>query len=134
MERQLKLADRIRAVDAGDVAGRVLSTHLLPDILGNLKAFARQQVRCTKCNSKYRRVPLVGVCTHRGKDGKACGNGLTLTVPQAGVRKYLDLSVDIAERFPVSDYTKERVKLAQRFVEASFAPEKFRTMRLGEFS
>lgn len=134
MERQLKLADRIRAVDAGDVAGRVLSTHLLPDILGNLKAFARQQLRCTKCNSKYRRVPLAGLCTKQGKDGKSCGNALTLTVPQAGVRKYLELSVDIADRFPISEYTKERVRLAQQFVDASFAPEKFRTMRLGEFS
>jgi len=133
MQRQLELADRIRAVDAGDVAGRVLSTHLLPDILGNLKAFAKQKVRCTKCNSKYRRVPLAGLCTHKGPTGKICGNALTLTVPQAGVRKYLDLAVEIAERYPVPDYTKERVKLAQRFVDESFAPEKFRASSLADF-
>jgi DNA polymerase II large subunit len=133
MEKQLALAERIRAVDAGDVAGRVLSTHLLPDILGNLKAFAKQKVRCTKCNAKYRRVPLGGKCTKSGDAGKPCGNDLILTVPQAGVRKYLELSIEIARRYPVPEYTRERVKLAQRFVDDSFAPEKFKDATLAEF-
>jgi DNA polymerase II large subunit len=133
MEKQLDLAERLRAVDAGDVAGRVLSTHLLPDILGNLKAFAKQKVRCTKCNAKYRRVPLGGVCTHVAGAGKPCGNPLTLTVPQAGVRKYLELSVRIAERYPIPEYTRERVRLAQRFVDESFAPQRFRDTSLQGF-
>lgn len=132
LEKQLEIAARIRAVDAGDVAGRVLATHLLPDILGNLKAFAKQQVRCTKCNAKYRRVPLGGLCT-KPIGNKPCGNGLTLTVPQAGVRKYLELSVKIAARYPVPDYTKERVRLAQRYVDDSFAPERLRTSKLEQF-
>jgi DNA polymerase II large subunit len=134
MERQLQLAERIRAVDAGDVAGRVLSTHLLPDILGNLKAFAKQKVRCTKCNAKYRRVPLGGLCTHVGSNGKSCANPLTLTVPQAGVRKYLELAIRIAARYPVPEYTRERVKLAQRFVDESFAPERYRVPSLSDFT
>lgn len=133
MDRQLDLAERIRGVDAGDVAGRVLATHLLPDVLGNLKAFAKQKVRCTKCNAKYRRVPLGGLCT-KGGGKKACGNPLTLTVPQAGVRKYLELCIRIADKYPVPEYTKERVKLARRFVDESFAPERFRSASLAEFA
>lgn len=134
MEKQLALAARVRAVDAGDVAGRVLSTHLLPDILGNLKAFSRQKLRCTKCNAKYRRVPLGGVCTKVASDRRVCANPLTLTVPQAGVRKYLALSLDIANRYPIPSYTRERVKLAQRFVDDSFAPERFKKAKLEEFA
>ncbi len=136
MDAQLRLAERIRAVDAADVAARVLSTHLLPDVLGNLKAFAKQKLRCTRCNAKYRRVPLGGKCMARvdPKDpSKACDNPLTLTVPQAGVRKYLELCVQVAERYAVDAYTKERVMLARRFVEESFAPDRLRRAKLSEF-
>lgn len=141
MEKQLSLAARLRAVDAGDVAGRILATHLLPDILGNLKTFAKQKVRCTKCNAKYRRVPLGGRCTRplgppdpATRQPRACGNPLTLTVPEAGVRKYLELSLAIADRYPIPAYTRERVKLAQRFVEESFARERLRAAKLAEFA
>lgn len=133
MEKQLSLAGRIRAVDAGDVAARVLSTHLLPDILGNLKAFAKQKLRCTKCNSKYRRIPLGGKCTHATAPNKVCGNPLTLTVPQAGVRKYLEISLSVAEKYPIPEYTRQRVLLAKKFVDASFAPEKFKDVKLAKF-
>ena len=67
IERQLSLARRIRAVDADDVASRVLNSHFLPDMYGNFRGFFSQEFRCTKCNTKYRRVPLSGKC-HK------CGN------------------------------------------------------------
>ena len=57
---QLKVAETVKAVDAAEVARRVLSTHFMRDLTGNLKAFAAQRFRCTKCNSKFRRVPLKG--------------------------------------------------------------------------
>lgn len=74
---QLKLAQKIRAVDAGDVAYRVITRHFLPDMIGNLKSFSGQELRCTKCGSKYRRIPLKGKCY--------CGHELTLTVHEASV-------------------------------------------------
>jgi DNA polymerase II large subunit len=49
---QLNLAKKIRAVDAKDVAERVFSHHLLRDIVGCLRRFGRQKVRCTTCNRK----------------------------------------------------------------------------------
>jgi DNA polymerase II large subunit len=58
MEAQLSLASRIRAVDAPDVAERVLKSHFLPDLIGNLRSFSRQRMRCIKCGEKFRRLHL----------------------------------------------------------------------------
>ncbi|MBO4798144.1 MAG: DNA polymerase II large subunit, partial [Candidatus Methanomethylophilaceae archaeon] len=80
MDAQLSLGKKIRAVDEIDVARRVLNKHFLPDMIGNLRSFSTQTVRCTKCGSKYRRIPLSGKCV-------ACGNELNLTVHEASVKK-----------------------------------------------
>ena len=85
MDAQLMLGKKIRAVDEQDVARRVLNKHFLPDMIGNLRSFSTQTVRCTKCGEKYRRMPLAGKCTK-------CGNALTLTVHEASVKKYLEIS------------------------------------------
>ena len=47
LEAELSLAEKIRAVDADDVAERVLNTHFIRDLTGNLTAFTRQKFRCT---------------------------------------------------------------------------------------
>lgn len=121
MAAQLALADRLRGVDGADVAARVITHHLLPDLIGNLKAFAKQSVRCTKCNTKYRRMPLSGRCTRRLGTGKAtCDNLLTLTVHQASVRKYMDLCVELAERYEIPEYTRQHIRLVQKFIDDSF--------------
>src|SRR3989441_1021261 len=52
IDKQLELALRIRAVDPNDVVARIVVHHFLPDLIGNLKAFSSQQVRCTKCGEK----------------------------------------------------------------------------------
>ncbi|MBI2077673.1 MAG: DNA polymerase II large subunit [Euryarchaeota archaeon] len=131
MAAQLALADRIRAVDAADVAARVISHNLLPDLIGNLKAFAKQSVRCTKCNSKYRRIPLGGRCTRLEKNGKdQCGNALTLTVHEASVRKYLDLALRLSEKYAIPEYTKQHILLAQKFIDDTF---KMRDLKLAAF-
>src|SRR5439155_5535550 len=57
IDKQLELALRIRALDPNDVVARIVVHHFLPDLIGNLKAFSSQQVRCTKCGEKYRRIP-----------------------------------------------------------------------------
>src|SRR5881397_3375893 len=61
VKEQLHLADQIVAVKGEEVAVKVLSTHILRDLVGNLRTFTSQRVRCTKCGSKPRRVPLGGV-------------------------------------------------------------------------
>ena len=82
MNAQLELARKIRAVDAKDVVYQVVTKHFLPDMIGNLKSFSSQSLRCTKCGAKYRRIPLSGKCY--------CGNNLTLTVHEGSVKKYLE--------------------------------------------
>jgi hypothetical protein len=89
---QLKVAETVKAVDAAEVARRVLSTHFMRDLTGNLKAFAAQRFRCSKCNSKFRRVPLKGACTR-------CGGKLSLTVYKGGVEKYLIVAQDLVDRY-----------------------------------
>ncbi len=83
---QIKLAERIRAVDQKGVVEGVLMSHFLPDMAGNSRAFSRQKVRCTKCNKKYRRIPLSGECV--------CGSNLILSISKGSVVKYLEISKD----------------------------------------
>jgi len=60
LQKELDLAEKIRAVDEHDVAERVLTTHFIRDLMGNLSAYSRQKFRCTRCNASYRRMPLAG--------------------------------------------------------------------------
>ncbi len=126
LDAQLELARKIRAVDEKDVAARVIQTHFLPDLLGNFRAFTRQQVRCVKCNTKYRRVPLRGVCIK-------CGNALTLTVHEKSIKKYLEPAKRIMEKFSIPDYTKQRIYIFEKSVESLFTNEKVKHTKLSDF-
>jgi DNA polymerase II large subunit len=125
---QLKLAESIRAVDAGEVAKRVLSTHFMRDLTGNLKAFAGQRFRCTKCNSKFRRVPLKGSCIR-------CGGTLSLTVYRGGVEKYLDVAQDLVRRYKLGTYHEQRLVLLRDEISSLFneQEEKKRQPTLAQF-
>ncbi len=124
---QMELARKIRAVDEPDVGAKVIGTHLLPDIMGNLKAFSKQKVRCPQCAAKYRRMPLKGVCLQ-------CGNPkITLTVHEGSVRKYLQISKEIAEKYNIDAYTKQRIMLLERSVESLFNNDKVRKAKLDDF-
>ncbi len=122
---QLKLAQKIRAVDAGDVAYRVISRHFLPDMIGNLKSFSGQELRCTKCGSKYRRIPLKGKCY--------CGHELTLTVHEASVKKYLEVTKDIIRQFNLPPYTVQRIELIENAMNSLFESDGVRFTKLNEF-
>ncbi len=112
-EAQLKLAGMIRAVDECEVAETVIKNHFLRDIKGNLRAFGSQKMRCSKCNAKYRRIPLTGKCTR-------CGSKIVPTVHTASIKKYLDVSLRIAEEYHISDYTRQRLELLQKDVNSLF--------------
>jgi DNA polymerase II large subunit len=113
MEAQLRLARMIRAVNETEVAETVIENHFLRDIKGNLRAFGSQKMRCNKCNAKYRRIPLNGVC-------KRCGGKIVPTVHAASIRKYLEVSLRIAEEYHVSRYTKQRLELLEQDIQALF--------------
>jgi len=103
---QLKLAEKIEAVDAHQVAEIVLTTHFFRDILGNLRAFTTQSFRCKKCNKRFRRLPLQGKCIE-------CGGELTLTVYRGGIEKYLKDARHLVERYGISDYYAQRLSLIE---------------------
>jgi len=126
MDAQLALADKIRAVDAADVAERVLMSHFLPDMFGNLRAFSRQGTRCMKCAAKFRRPPLTGACPK-------CGGNVVLTVHEGAVKKYLEVSKRVAEKYNVSSYTKQRIDLLGLDMKSLFENDKSRQVGLSEF-
>ncbi|PSP33564.1 type III effector protein [Halobacteriales archaeon QH_10_67_22] len=117
MDAQLALSRRIRAVDETDVAERIIEYHFLPDIIGNLRAFSRQDVRCLDCGEKYRRMPLSGDC-------RECGGRVNLTVHEGSVSKYIETGLEVAEEFGCRDYTKQRLEILSRSIEnRRFAPD-----------
>ena len=113
LQKQLGLAEKIRAVDERDVAERIINTHFLPDIKGNLRTFAKQKTRCTKCNKKYRRPPLSGVCNR-------CGNNLIFTVHRGGIEKYLEISKDMILKYHLRGYLSQQIDLLDRSILSIF--------------
>ncbi len=126
MNAQLNLAVKIRAVDEADVAYKVIERHFLPDILGNLRAFSKQSVRCPTCNIVYRRPPLQGICT-------SCKGKLTLTVHEKSVKKYLDISKVVAQRYNISPYARQRIKLVEKAIDSLFISDKIKTTKIEDF-
>lgn len=113
LAEQLDLAEKIRAVEAGEVAKKVVSTHFLRDLTGNLRAFSSQQFRCKKCNAKYRRVPLSGRCLK-------CGGELSLTVFQGTIEKYLEITKKLVDKYALGEYYKQRLSLIDKEIETFF--------------
>ena len=101
LDMQIKNADLINAVNTSEIVSNVISTHLVPDIMGNLRAYARQSFRCTACGKSYRRIPLIQTCT--------CGHKLIQTITRGSVEKYLKLAKRLVDNYDVSDYQKGRI-------------------------
>ncbi|MFQ5815356.1 MAG: DNA polymerase II large subunit [Candidatus Hydrothermarchaeaceae archaeon] len=125
-QRQLELASKIRAVDQRDVAKRVVESHFLPDLAGNLRTFTKQTIRCVGCNAKYRRVPLSGKC-------RRCGGKLMLTVSKGGVEKYLDVTKNLIEKYALDDYLRQRVQILEASIASVFVDEGAKQVPLSDF-
>lgn len=129
VDQQLALGALIAAVDVSDMARRLLDSHFLPDIFGNIRAFTTQKVRCTSCNTTFRRVPLTGVCSK-------CSGKLILTVTKAGIVKYLDMASSIAVEYGLPFYYQQRLEIAYRVIDSLFAKEEMDNQQttLGKFT
>ncbi|MHA1686884.1 MAG: DNA polymerase II large subunit [Candidatus Heimdallarchaeaceae archaeon] len=114
VEAQLSVAKLIRAVDIEDVAERIIVNHFIPDLIGNLRRFGSQKIRCTACNSTYRRIPLNGICPKCGQ------NSLKLTVFEKSVTKYLEIANKLVIKYALSDYVKDRLEIIRHNVNALF--------------
>ena len=126
VEAQISLAEKIRAVDQRGVVEKVLSSHFLPDIMGNSRAFSKQKVRCTKCGSKYRRIPLTGKC-------QKCGGNLILSVSKGSVTKYLEISQELINRYPISPYLRQRLEIQEFGINSLFESDKSKQSSLDVF-
>ncbi len=126
MDAQLALSRRIRAVDETDVAERIIEYHFLPDLLGNLKAFASQEFRCRGCGTSYRRAPLTGTCPN-------CGDEVSLTVYEGAVTKYMDTAIRVAEEFGAREYTKQRLEILEQRIERLFEDDTNKQSGIADF-
>jgi DNA polymerase II large subunit len=117
LEGQMELARKIRAVDKEDVARLVIEKHLIRDIKGNVRKFSTQKFRCVKCNAKYRRPPLQGMCTE-------CNGYLLFTISEGSATKYLPLTLDLTEKYDFSPYLKQNLEILSMNITAIFGREK----------
>ncbi|PSP79373.1 DNA polymerase II large subunit [Halobacteriales archaeon QS_1_68_20] len=126
MDAQLELARKLRAVDETDVAERVIEYHFLPDLLGNLRAFASQETRCLDCGEKYRRMPLSGDC-------RECGGDVNLTVHRGSVDKYMDVALRIAREYGAGAYTIQRLEILEKSLESIFEDDTNKQSGIADF-
>jgi DNA polymerase II large subunit len=124
---QLLLAEKIAAVDADVVARKVLTTHFVRDIAGNLRAFTTQKFRCKGCNKKFRRMPLMGKCP-------SCNSDLILTVYRGGIEKYLPAATNLVKKYGLLEYYAQRLNLVQEEILTLFEGKKPRQISLASFS
>ena len=78
------------------------------------------------CQAKYRRVPLKGVCIK-------CGGNLTLTIHKGGIEKYLNTAITLAEKYDLSNYLKQRLKLVKKEISSLFEDDKEKQLSVFDF-
>ena len=116
LDMQIRNADLINAVDTTEIVSYVITTHLVPDIMGNLRAYGRQSFRCTACGKSYRRIPLLRHCS--------CGHQLIQTITRGSVEKYLKLAKRLVEKYDVSVYLKGRINSLSDEIDLVFGKGK----------
>ena len=126
LHMQLDLGAKIDAVDVEKVALKVLNTHFMRDIAGNLRAFSTQGFRCKSCNKKFRRLPLKGKCTF-------CEGKLTLTVYRGGIEKYLVAAQQLVDTYGLPKYYTQRMDLIKEEIATMFDNKKPKQATLFDF-
>ena len=126
LKMQFDTAKLINAVDANEVAAMVLNTHILPDIIGNMRSYSSQTFRCTTCGAKFRRMPLMGKCID-------CGSALIQTVTRGAVEKYLGIATDMCKQYKINDYLRSRVESIALELKLIFKEEKRTQSSMMEF-
>jgi len=103
-------------VDPNEVVSMVMTTHLLPDIMGNLRAYSGQSFRCTTCGASFRRIPLSQNCSE-------CGSKLIQTLTRPSVNKYLKLAKRLLGKYQIEPYLRGRVLSLLDELELVFGKE-----------
>ena len=125
-DMQIRNAELIDAVDTTEIVSNVISTHFVPDIVGNLRAYARQKFRCMNCTRSYRRIPLIKTCE--------CGHELLPTITKPAIEKYLKLAKRLVATYDVSRYQKERINALSDEIELVFGKSRGDQSLLTDYS
>ena len=115
-DMQIRNAELIEVVNPSELVSNVISTHLVPDIMGNLRAYAKQNFRCTGCEKSFRRMPLIQTCV--------CGHKLILTITRGSVEKYLKFAKRLVEKYDVGEYQRGRIHALSDEIELVFGKSK----------
>ncbi len=126
IDLQFNLQKKLEAVNVKDAAERLILSHFIPDLYGNLRSFSRQTFRCSDCNEIYRRPHLTGKCVK-------CGGNLLLTINKGGIEKYLKISRKMAIEYDLPAYMKQRLDLIEKEIENIFEDEKVKQMGIADF-
>ncbi len=113
VSKQIEVAEKIKAVETKDVVESIIKTHLIRDIMGNMKKYTTQSFKCRKCARTYRRPTVSGRCS-------SCGEELHETLTRGSVEKYLSLARRLAIEYDVDEYIKSRLKLAEKELDQLF--------------
>jgi DNA polymerase II large subunit len=116
VQHQMKLVEKIRAVDTADTARLIIERHFMRDLKGNLRKFSMQEFRCVACNEIMRRPPLTGVCSK-------CGGKIIFTINEGGIKKYLEPALNLAQSYDLSPYLKQSLELVKRYIDSIFGRE-----------
>ena len=113
---QMKLCEKLRSVDQGDVARLIIDRHFMRDLKGNLRKFSQQNFRCSTCNAIYRRTPLQGKC-------EKCNGRLIFTIAYGSIVKYLEPALDLIKHYNVPAYIEQDLELTKKYIESVFGKD-----------
>jgi DNA polymerase II large subunit len=115
VEAQMKLCEKLRSVNQGDVARLIIDRHFMRDLKGNLRKFSQQNFRCTSCNQIFRRPPLNGRCS--------CGGNIIFTIAYGSIVKYLEPALDLVKNYDVPAYIQQDLELTKKYIESIFGKD-----------
>jgi len=116
VKHQMELVEKIRAADTADTARLIIERHFIRDMRGNLRKFSMQQFRCVACNEIIRRPPLSGVCPR-------CQGKIIFTIHEGGIKKYLEIAMEMADKYNLPSYLKQSIELTKRYIDSVFGKE-----------
>jgi len=127
ISKQIEVAEKIEAVSAKQVVESIIKTHLIRDIMGNMKKYSTQSFKCRACSRTLRRPTVSAHC-------EVCGGELRETLTRGSVEKYLAIARRLAHEYDVDEYIKERLDLLVREMDQLFpAREKSTQSELTDF-
>ena len=85
ISKQIEVAEKIEAVSAKQVVESIIKTHLIRDIMGNMKKYSTQSFKCRACSRTLRRPTVSARCENlwRGARGRRSPGALSRSTWQS---------------------------------------------------